>query len=256
MAPDVPSPQATSPVPVRPPAPERATATVRTILTAVALALALVAVTVAFVKPGPAGAAGVPGSSPAPAVTYFAVVGSNGSLARDSGVVASELVGPGDYRVTFLTILYGCAFQATLGTTSDGSQPAGSAEVDEPPADGDAVNVTTVNATGVATNASFHLVATCPAGLDAIVWANGTLDSGAGVAATGNLGAGRYDVIFDEDVGGCAYIAGLGPAFAGPALPGSATVAQFAGHPDGVWVSTYAPDGEPENATFHLTVYC
>lgn len=256
MPPGATAPQEIPPGPTLPAAAERETAGLATVLAAVALALAVVAVAVAFVEPGRVGAAGAPGPSPVPTVAYFAVVGSNGSLARDSGVASSAIVGTGHYRVTFLTILYSCSFQATLGTTSDGSQAAGSAEVVAPPATGNAVNVTTVNATGVATNASFHLVAACPAGLYAVVGGNGSFESGAGVELTGNLGPGRYEVVFDQDVEGCAYLAGLGTSFSGPAPSGSATVAQLAGHPNGVWVNTYAADGTLVNATFHLTAYC
>jgi len=226
-----------------------------TLLAAIALALAIVAVGVSFVVPGPKGPEGGPGTGPANA-TYFAVVGSNGALARGSNVSSSSQTGTGLYQVFFTVYLYGCTFNAALGSTGVGFPPAGSVEAVALTTSPWGVGVFTFNATGVPTDEPFHVVATCPGGLSAVVNALGSFVSGAGVVATESRGTGAYQVLFDQDVAGCAYLAGLGASTTGSPPPGSATAAQLGGHGNGVWINTYNSAGALENATFHLEVHC
>jgi hypothetical protein len=188
-------------------------------------------------------------------VTFFAVVGSDGALARGFNANSSSQTGIGAYQVFFLVDLYGCTFNTALGTTGDGSELAGSATATPLATSAWGVGVSTVNATGVATNESFHLLATCPGGLSAVVSSNGSFVSGAGVESTRFENTGGYQVLFNQDVTSCAYIVGLG-TFGGSPPPGSATAAQRAGHTNGVWINTYNSAGVRTNATFHLTVYC
>lgn len=240
-----PSPPPTTTLP--PPQRSSSGSGLATALAAVAIVLALIALAVAFVVPGPAGSQGGTGNPPA---MYFAVVSSSGGLARSSGVSSSYQVATGQYQVNFTTIQYGCSYTADLGTTAAGTQSAGSVKVSSPPTGGVGANVTTFNATGSAANESFHIVASCPGGLYASVTASGTFSSGAGVTHSDQQGTGAYEVIFNTDVSGCAYVASLSSG------SGSATVASRAGNLDGVWVNTYNSAGTLTNESFQVTVTC
>jgi hypothetical protein len=227
-----------------------------TILGAVAVALALVAIGVAFLVPGPTGPTGPggTGSTGIPNVTWYAVVASTGTLSRGNGANTSTLESPGHYQVTFEQILYGCTYSASLGTTDAGSQAAGTATVTKATNSIWGLNVSTFNSTGVATDESFHLAVSCPGGISAVLAANGSFVSGAGVVNTVAFGAGAYSVDFDQNVASCAYVVGLGASGTPPA--GSATTAERAGNADGVWVNTYNATGAMTAEPFHLTVYC
>lgn len=240
-----------------PPKPRGGTgASLPTILAAIALALAVVALAVSFVVPGPTGAQGASGTSGTPTVTYFAVVGSTGALSRDSNVTSSYLVATGHFEVNFTTIQNGCTYVADLGVAGPTTQPAGSVTVTPPPAGGTDVNVSTFNATGVATDEGFYVVATCPGGLFASVNATGAYVSGDQVESSLRIDTGAYQVLFNQDIAGCAYVAGLGTTGGGSPPAGSATVAPRAGHANGVWVNTYNATGGLTNDAFHVSVYC
>ena len=68
----------------------------------------------------------------------------------------------------------------------------------------------------------------------------------------------QYTVFFDRDVGACTYSATLAAVQNGPVLEqppaGRITVASAGG--DGVLVRTFAADGSPADAPFHLIVAC
>jgi hypothetical protein len=229
-----------------------------TMLGAVALAVAVVAVGLAFAVPGPVGATGATGGGPssgAPPVDLFAVVGSDGSFARGSGTWGSELVATGEFQVNFTQILYGCTYTASLGTTAYGDGPAGSATVSTIPGDYNDLRVYTYNHANVATDEPFHLIALCPAGLSVVVDANATFVSGAGVNSSISEGTGTYQVLFNQNVAGCAYVGGLGSG-SGTAPAGSAAFASRVSNVDGVWIDTYNSTGAGVNEEFHLTVYC
>lgn len=227
-------------------------------LGALGVVLGLIALAAAFAVPGPAGPSG--SSSGTPNVTYWAVVDSGGGLARGYQVNSTTLTATGEYTVTFLPFLDGCTFGANLATTSAGTQPGGWATVTADAANPHAVDVATYNASGPLTDYSFHVAASCPGGLSAVVAADGTFVSGAGVISSGNFGGtspGTYNVIFDQDVSSCAYIGGPGSGSGqSVAGAGSVTFASLAANSYGVWVDTHAANGTLENQTFHLAVYC
>ncbi len=221
-----------------------------TLLAVLALVLALVAISLNFVIPGPAGPSG---STAVPNETLWAVVASNGATTRSAGVTSSAQVSTGVYNVSFDQILYGCSFVANPGMISTGTESASTATVKPQASSVRSVEVDTF-ANSLAANLSFHLVATCPGGLSAVVAANGTFVSGAGVNDSENSAVGRYTVIFNQDVSGCAYIATLGES--GSIASGSVTTASRSGTPAGVWVATYDASGASANAAFRLSVYC
>lgn len=95
----------------------------------------------------------------------WAVVNSDGTLARSSssaGAVSSSHSGTGSYDVTFAKDVSGCAFNATLGDTSTGVPPVGMIGVAGDVGDVNTVVVQTTNSLGVAADASFHLLVSCP----------------------------------------------------------------------------------------------
>ncbi len=79
---------------------------------------------------------------------------------------------------------------------------------------------------------------------------------GATVSATALLEPGAYEVVFNRNVSGCAYIATLGSPEAGSAFAGMVAVATRLGNPDAVFVQTFAEKGKPMAQSFHLAVFC
>ncbi len=75
-------------------------------------------------------------------------------------------------------------------------------------------------------------------------------------SATALLEPGAYEVVFNRNVSGCAYIATLGSPEAGSAFAGMVAVATRLGNPDAVFVQTFAEKGKPMAQSFHLAVFC
>jgi len=225
-------------------------------LAVVALAVAIVAAAVGVYALSRSSSSSSSGS--APTETLWAVVAADGSLARGSGVVWNITAGTGLYDVGFNQILYACTFSATIGTIDAGEIPPGlSVSVAVMSNNSSAVQVTVVNATTHAASlSSFHVVAVCPAGLYAVISANGDFESGAQVSSSLYLNdTGEYQVIFNTPVTGCAYVASLGTGQGTPPA-GFITDASRASDPNGVYLQTFNAAGVAANETFNLQVYC
>ncbi|MFZ2051303.1 MAG: hypothetical protein WAU69_10295 [Solirubrobacteraceae bacterium] len=121
-------------------------------------------------KEGAAGKEGKEGKEGASATKLWAVVEEGGTLARGSGAVEAKSTGTaGDYEVVFNRDVSQCAYEATLGSPTDGSAPAGEIGVAgreeglfpffKPKVD--AVFVETYNSSGSTTAAPFHLAVFC-----------------------------------------------------------------------------------------------
>lgn len=82
------------------------------------------------------------------------------------------------------------------------------------------------------------------------------LARGKNAFSAAQVAGGSYEVFFDRDVTGCAYVATLGTTSYGTESPGSITVASRAGHPSAVWVDTANHDGTDATRAFHLEVPC
>jgi hypothetical protein len=95
-------------------------------------------------------------------------------------------------------------------------------------------------------------------GLWAVVNSNGTLARGRGAASAGSLGVdGQYQVIFNQNVAGCAYFATLGDAGPSTGAVGVVTVAPREGNANAVFVQTFDTENALEVALpFHLAVVC
>ena len=90
----------------------------------------------------------------------------------------------------------------------------------------------------------------------AVVTGAGVLARGRGVSSVARTAPGRYQVIFDRDVRGCAYFATIGDV--GAATPGMGDIATRAlgSNVNGVWVQTDSQAGSAADRPFHLIVPC
>jgi hypothetical protein len=91
----------------------------------------------------------------------------------------------------------------------------------------------------------------------AVINTNGTVARGSGIG-TGTLreDTGIYDVFFDRDVSGCAYIASLGGPDGGTPLAGTVGATNLFGSPKGLFVVTRNTAGTNASQPFHLAVFC
>ncbi len=105
-------------------------------------------------------------------------------------------------------------------------------------------------------------LATSSAGLDfwAVVNGNGVLVRGRGQAAgdpAGRSGEGIYQVIFNRDVRGCAYVATVGSPTVDAIPPsGQVTVASHPTNVNAVRVRTGNDAGVALDRSFHIAVIC
>lgn len=92
----------------------------------------------------------------------------------------------------------------------------------------------------------------------AVVTGGGQLARGRSVSSVARTSAGRYQVIFDADVRGCAYFATIGDASATQLDAGSqVTTASLGSNVNGVSVRTWGPNGAATgDRPFHLIVSC
>jgi hypothetical protein len=93
--------------------------------------------------------------------------------------------------------------------------------------------------------------------LTAVVNPTGSLARSQGTTSAGRVGLGLYEVIFNQDVTACTYVATVGNAVAGAATPfGQASVVPRSGNANGVGVATVSSAGAAADLPFHLIVVC
>ena len=91
----------------------------------------------------------------------------------------------------------------------------------------------------------------------AVVNAGGQQVRARGTTSAARTAEGRYQVIFDRDVRGCAYYATVGgPTAAAPPDNGQITTSALASNVNGVDVRTTGANGNDANKPFHLLVLC
>ena len=94
--------------------------------------------------------------------SLFAVVNSDGSLARGSAVSSAHLgFGPGTYEVIFSSNIAGCAYPATLGLSTPGITLPGEIQVVNRAGNPNGVFVATYDSTGTSADRGFHLMVAC-----------------------------------------------------------------------------------------------
>ena len=141
-------------------------------------------------------------------------------------------------RTTTITVAVGAAALALIGTTGAVAGPPAPNTV---PARGGSGP-----STDVAAGDRF-----------AVINANGSFARGKGVLSSANLAGGQYEVRFNRNVAGCAYIATVGSsATAGVEQTGEITTVRRAGTTNGVFLTTTDSAGTFANRGFHLMVAC
>ena len=91
----------------------------------------------------------------------------------------------------------------------------------------------------------------------AVVSAGGALARGRNVTAVVRTSPGRYSVIFDRDVRGCAYLATIGdPGSGNPPQNSEITTTSLNTNANAVSVRTENSGGGPVDRPFHLAVPC
>jgi hypothetical protein len=110
--------------------------------------------------PGAVGPAGASGATGPPATALWAVVATNGSLARNSHVTSSEKVATGQYVVVFDRDVKACAYVGSLGGIAAESM-LGQISVTRRSINANGVFVRTLDSAGVSMDKSFHLAVFC-----------------------------------------------------------------------------------------------
>ena len=90
----------------------------------------------------------------------------------------------------------------------------------------------------------------------AVVTAQGVLARGRNVSSVARTAAGRYQVIFDRDVRGCAYVTTVGDAGAAAPPEGQASTSALATNANAVAIRTESSNGNPADRPFHLILSC
>ena len=90
----------------------------------------------------------------------------------------------------------------------------------------------------------------------AVVTAAGVLARGRGVASVARTAVGRYQVIFNRDVRGCAFVASPGDAGAAVPPEGQATTSALATNVNAVAIRTESSNGNAADRPFHVLVSC
>jgi hypothetical protein len=192
------------------------------------------------------------------ATSKFAVVGKGGAIARGKHALASHRITKGVYSVHFDSDVSNCVFTATVGAT--GATPvANPGEISvargRKPHN---VFVATIGRSGSVANFPFHLAASCgTTPFRAVVKADGTISRGRGTTSSQRLVLGQYEVIFNQNVTGCSFIATIGTAGSGlSTAPLTITTATRATNPNGAFISVKKPDGTNFDHAFHVVARC
>ena len=96
------------------------------------------------------------------APNFYAVVDSNGTLARGFNAVSASHLNPGQYEVAFNKDVSGCGYTATIGLSGSlGSSPFGTVNVAKRGANKKAIFVQTFDTTNNLSDLGFHVIVAC-----------------------------------------------------------------------------------------------
>jgi hypothetical protein len=91
----------------------------------------------------------------------------------------------------------------------------------------------------------------------AVMNGSGSISRGAGTTSAGRLGAGVYEVVFNQNVQNCVYVASVGDPAEATGTNGAATVARRAGNANAIRVETRnLGAGGLADRAFHVIVVC
>jgi hypothetical protein len=190
----------------------------------------------------------------------FAVVAANGNLARGGSTTVSS-VGSNfstPYEVVFNHNVHLCAYTATLGDTANGAPPTTGWVF---PAGGHSsandVYLETKNMGAGLSPFPFHLNVNCNGEFAVVGYTGNLVRHDPTVINYINYGVGRYEVIFNHNVMGCAYTATVADPSNGLVYsPGLVFTAGGHTSKNGVYIETKNPGGGLSYYPFHLTVSC
>lgn len=90
----------------------------------------------------------------------------------------------------------------------------------------------------------------------AAVSLDGMVERGVGVVGASRPLPGAYNVLFDQDLTGCSYVATLADPFDGGSGPGEIDAAGLLGNPTGIFLRTHDSTGTSSNYDFQLMLTC
>ena len=137
---------------------------------------------------------------------------------------------------------------AIVALLAVGAPPLASAEEQPPAPPNSAAEVKPLTTSGFVTKT-----------YSVIVNVNGTLALGPAGTTSDDFGSstnGFYEVIFPSPVNACAFVATIGDDLADTPAPGLVNVTQRSSTHNGVFVTTFNPNGVRANHPFHLIVQC
>jgi hypothetical protein len=189
----------------------------------------------------------------------WAVVRSDGTVARSASAASVSHLGVGRYEVAFNQNVGDCAYVASVGDPSDvlPTSPAlvftagGHSGADD-------VYVETKNVGGGLTDWPFHLTVNCGPQPPWVVtnYTGAPVRGGDGASVT-RLGPGQFEVHFSQNVSACTYVAAVGdPGNQLVYNPGLVTTAGGHSGVTDVYVQTTNPAGGPGDWPFQLYVSC
>jgi len=190
----------------------------------------------------------------------FAVVNNWGLLIRGGSTTVSS-VGSNfstPYEVVFNHDVHSCAYTSTLGDTGNGAPPTTGWVF---PAGGHSsandVYLETKNLGAGLSPFPFHLNVNCNGEFAVVGYTGNLVRHDRSVINFINYGVGRYEVIFNHVVMGCAYTATVADPSNGLVYsPGLVFTASGHTSKNGVYIETKNPGGGLSYYPFHLTVSC
>jgi len=201
-------------------------------------------------------AALVPPTASAASPNLFATVAGTGTLVNGNGVSSVTHIGTGQYEVTFISDVSGCAY---VSTTQNAFSQALQSFTAGGHLSSDGVYVETKNQGGGLTDGPFDLAVACGlTGWDfAVVGYTANLVRSSPGATLTHLGVGRYDVNFTAGVGGCAYLATVGDPANNLVFNPSGVYTGSGPATNSVYIETKNPGGGlTDGIPFHLAVVC
>ena len=111
---------------------------------------------------GPKGDKGDQGAPGALATALWAVVNTDGTLARGSGVTSSASLGTGQYEVIFNRDVTSCAYVTSAGNPGIFTPPARMGGTAARFQNANGIFIELFDNTGASVDASFHVAAFCP----------------------------------------------------------------------------------------------
>jgi hypothetical protein len=189
----------------------------------------------------------------------WAVVRSDGTVARSASSASVSHLGVGRYEVAFNQNVTDCAYLASVGDPADALPTSpGLVFTASGHSGSNDVYVETKNPGGGLADWPFHLALSCGAQAPWVVtnYQGAPVRGGDGASVT-RLGPGQFEVRFSQNVSACSYVAAIGdPGNQLVYNPGLVSTAGGHSGATGVYVQTTNPAGGAGDWPFQLYVSC